>query len=241
MSAKPTPSNRRQRRAAARTKDSTATIDSHDVPLVRPDYNSRPTGKTLLQLADERRALLSAGTPFPPNNKQTTAHHANDDDDDGNDEVVVDKDGDFEFMSTEPLPALATALLYTVSLSAVHTTLDVLVLSQYAQDISFRPIVGRLVRLTPGLFLALWILHSERVNVRRYAVARQVFFFVVAGAAAGYLFYAGNEEGYYYVMRKAPPLGTLWVWSVVELELVWTMVHVVGVAAWVWWKGYGVF
>jgi hypothetical protein len=232
MSSTPTPSgNRRQRRAAARNKDTATTTStaSPDVPLALPDYDSKPTGKTLLQLADERRALLSNGQPFSISENAEA------------DVVTLDKDGDFEFMSSEPLPVLATALLYTVSLSAVHTTLDVLVLSQYSQDIFFRDIFGRLLRLTPALFLALWILHSERVNVPRYALARQLFFFVIAGAASAYLFYAGNEEGYYYVMRRAPPLGTLWVWSVVELELTWTLVHVVGVGLWVWWKGYGVF
>jgi len=59
--------------------------------------------------------------------------------------------------------------------------------------------------------------------------------------AGCYLIYSGNEHGYYMVMQKAPPVGTLWIWSVVEMDLALTMLHLVVVGAYTWWNGYGNF
>jgi len=50
-----------------------------------------------------------------------------------------------------------------------------------------------------------------------------------------------HDAAYYAVLKRAPAIGTLWVWSVVELELKWALVSVLGVGAWGWWMGYGVF
>jgi hypothetical protein len=151
----------------------------------------------------------------------------------------VHRDGDYEFPSTEPLDALATALLYCLSLSALHVTLDVLVLTQYSQEVEWAAIGGRMLRLTPALLVVVWFLHTPRMLA--LGAQRQLFFLVLAVAAGCYMLYAGNEHGYYFVMKRAPPLGTLWVWSVVEMDLLYAVVHLIPVAAWTWWRGYGNF
>lgn len=38
-------------------------------------------------------------------------------------------------------------------------------------------------------------------------------------------------------MRQAPGLGTLWVWSIVRLDLWWAVAGLVGVAIAVWFRG----
>lgn len=38
-------------------------------------------------------------------------------------------------------------------------------------------------------------------------------------------------------MRQAPGIGTLWVWSVVRLDLGWAVLGLLGVGVGVWWRG----
>jgi hypothetical protein len=226
------PHNRRERRAAARSKPTTTTtnepLDILDIPMATPDWTAKPTGKTLLDLAEERRAQLSGGTPFPKSTPSSS-----------DDEPHRHRDGDFEFMSDDPLPPFANAVLYTISLCALHLTLDVLALTQYQQPVVWREIFGRLASVLPALLAVVYMFH--RPEVRRWGRTRQGFFWAVAVAAGVYLIHAANEYGYYFVMKRAPPLGMLWVWAVVEMELVVALVHVVVVAAFMWVKGYKAF
>lgn len=48
---------------------------------------------------------------------------------------------------------------------------------------------------------------------------RQFIFFATAVPAGCYLIHISNRYGYMAVMRRAPPLGCLWIWSVIELDL----------------------
>lgn len=47
----------------------------------------------------------------------------------------------------------------------------------------------------------------------------QLVFFLGSVAAGGYLIYATNVHPYYAFMKRAPPLGCLWIWSVIELDI----------------------
>lgn len=46
-----------------------------------------------------------------------------------------------------------------------------------------------------------------------------------------------TKESYLKVMRQAPGLAVLWVWSVVKLDLKWAVLGLVGVAAGAWARG----
>ena len=48
---------------------------------------------------------------------------------------------------------------------------------------------------------------------------RQGVFVVLSVAAGCRLIYISNTFGYLAVMKQAPPLGCLWLWAVVELDL----------------------
>jgi len=50
-------------------------------------------------------------------------------------------------------------------------------------------------------------------------LAHQTFFFIAAVISGCYLVYITNTFGYYAVMKQSPPLGCLWIWSVIELKL----------------------
>jgi hypothetical protein len=51
-----------------------------------------------------------------------------------------------------------------------------------------------------------------------------------------------NEDPYYAVMKRAPAIGTLWVWSILEIPVGASALGALGPLIWgVWWKGYGIF
>ena len=40
-------------------------------------------------------------------------------------------------------------------------------------------------------------------------------------------------------MKRAPALGTLWVWAVVEMRLAYAVVGLLAPLAYMWWGGFG--
>ena len=66
----------------------------------------------------------------------------------------------------------------------------------------------------------------------------QLVFAAIASVAGVWLIQASNDDPYMAVMKKAPALGTLWVWGVVELrwEIAAACLTMTGV--WARWKGY---
>jgi hypothetical protein len=220
MSESATPRNRRERRAAVKEAAKRGEKLDHRAPMKMemPDYDSKPTVKTLYDLAAEQQELLAKGKPFPK-----TAADAEDE----------------EELGEVDIGALGNAVLYWFSLSMLHLTLDVLVLFQYRQDIKWIKVFGRLLRLSPALLLVLYFFH--RPEVKRWKISRQLFFLIASVAAGSWVIHSGNVNGYYAVMKQVPPLGTLWVWSVVEMDLLFALAHVVAVGSYMWWGRYGAF
>ena len=223
------PRNRKERRAAAKESGkhpSTSTLHaaSH-IPLSQPD-RSVPRGKTLFDIAAERQELLSKGQPFDPKH---------------GDGLVRDETGRVLVQPADdaPIGPLGEAFFLTTSLGMVHFTLDVLTFHQYAQDMEWDSIVKRSVTIYPVLFLAIYILHSK--TLAAFVVLRQLFYLVLAIAAGCYMIYAGNTYDYFAVMKRAPPLGTLWIWSVVEMKLPYAAASVVVDLAYLFWNGYTMF
>lgn len=225
------PRNRKERRAAAKGSKSQPkenheqTLD--DLILSHPT-RARPDGKTLFQLADERQVELDRASGKEPRVTRIPV------------ETQPEKDGDWEFMSDDPLGPWGDAVLYGSSLSMLHFTLDVLVYNQYRQDIVWKEIWTRTGVVVPILFFLVYVLHPTPAK-RWVAVGKQVFFLVTSIVAGSYLIKSGNKHGYYAVMKRAPPLGTLWVWSVIEMQLPYALVGLLAVGAYTWYYGYSTF
>ncbi|KIV99430.1 uncharacterized protein PV09_08862 [Verruconis gallopava] len=244
-----TPRNRRERRAAAKANGSnkstgkatgTSTIasastsanDYLNTPLPgieykKPDYNAaRVKGhKTLYEIAAERQEeLRKQGVYDKYEDKYAHGENA----------------GDHQFWSSpgdeEPIGPLGEAFVWGVSLSMLHFTLDVLVFHQYRQEFEWREIWTRMFTMMPALFVVVYMLHTKTAT--RWAKLRQAFFFATSVAAGCFLIKSGNLDGYFAVMKMAPPLGTLWVWSTIEMELWWAVTHVVLVCLYMWWNGF---
>ena len=217
-------SNRRERRAQARANATT----KNEVPLRQPSRDA-PNHKTLLDIASERQILNTASQSSYPSITTTK----------------INPDGSLSTTSSaSEVPDTTTSyldiLLYTATLTMLHFTLTLLVHHQYATT---PPSLGSILYTssvaspTPALILLLVsILHP-----RSSQLFAQILFAFLSVAAGAWLVHASNEDAYMAVMKKAPPLGTLWVWSIVEMRWEWAVGCLGVVAGWGWWKGYSMF
>lgn len=220
-------SNRKERRAKGPAPSAsfktapTISDDTVNILLQHPD-RAGPKGKTLFDLAAERQVELDKqnGVVRPPPVS----------------DVAKDPSASTEQVSIGPL---GDSILYSLTMAGLHVTLDVLVYSQYREDIVWPEIITRALTALPIFFLIVYLLHVEFSY--RFPLVRNLGFLVGSVVAGCYLVYSGNEKGYFYVMQAAPPVGVLWIWSVVEMELVYAVVSAAVVGAWVWWNGLNVF
>jgi hypothetical protein len=106
-----------------------------------------------------------------------------------------------------------------------------------------------LTRIRSAVFgLLVYFLHPHAANPglvpglppRYQAALRQVIFFTTSSYSGCYLIHITNTSGYMAVMKQAPPLGCLWIWSAIELELPWAILSLTGAVAFLWQRGYSI-
>jgi hypothetical protein len=220
--------NRKERRAKdsnsnAKSTGSALNTDEldHDAInylLKHPD-RAGPKGKTLFELAEERQKELDKLKPAGQNASRSTAPPVADD------EAAIGAVGD--------------ALLYSTSMAALHTTLDVIVYQQYREDIVWGEIMQRAGTAWPVFMLLVYLTHVDLSY--RFPTLRNLAFFVGSVTAGCYVIFSGNKHGYFYVMKAAPPVGTLWIWSVVEMSLLWAAASAAAVLWYVYYNNFDYF
>ncbi|KAK5947660.1 hypothetical protein PMZ80_001814 [Knufia obscura] len=240
--------NRKQRRArnSKKSKDE----DDANLPLARPPEKSnlKSRAKTLYEIAAERQAALAPGARSF--DKSPTKDNVV--------KVAIGPDGEIRPLDGNTLPGQPASedvnpwldtLLLAVSLSALHFTLEALTVHQYAEELRWKHVFWHTVlQAFPILSLLIHFMHGHLVSIRtskRVADAisglKQLLLVAIANVAGCYLIYLTNDKGYMAVMKNAPSIGTLWVWSVIELGLVGALAGVAGPGAYAWYHGYGVF
>jgi hypothetical protein len=249
--------NRRQRRAAASTSESakTTSITSADqIPLSRPPSTKSEAAKTLYEIVAERQAKLAPhGQPFPKsaqasNKTKIVKINANGSIED----TPAPGDRPEDLDSEESAKPIFDTVFLAFPLSCLHFTLSVLTVHQYAQELTFGSIIFNtafvafptlclLIHLLHGHLLALPGVAQPEVMRRVLSTLRPILFVLTANVAGCYLIHLTNDHGYYAVMKRAPGIGTVWVWSVLELGLTGALGGVIGPGLYAWWNGYGVF
>ena len=215
--------NRKERRAKKRAQQET-------VPLRQPSREP-PRSRTLVEIASERQLLNTSSSQNQAPSVTTTKTNP--------DGTLSTADLDVNSSAPEETPYLDVAL-YTTTLTILHFTLTVLVHHQYATSPpSLRSIFysSTVASPTPALLLVLVAL----LHPRSGQLVTQLLFAALSIAAGVWLVYASNEDPYMAVMKRAPPLGTLWVWAIVEMHWEWALGCLGIVAGWGWFKGYSIF
>lgn len=159
-----------------------------------------------------------------------------------------------------PPPPLIDTVLLSLPLAAVHFTLAFLAAHQYAQNIPVGqlvresaivafPILTFLIHFAHGHIISFGsgrILHHKMLkptarNITIYLVPtlRTAFFLPLAIYLGISLVLITNESPYYAVMKRAPAIGTLWVWCVLEMSVGAALLGVLCPIGWgMLWRGY---
>lgn len=180
-----------------------------------------------------------------------------------------DKNNDDD--SEAPIPPLIDTILLSVPLTTLHMTLAYLAAHQYAETIQLDSILRESIFVAfPILTLMIHLAHGHIMSFPGDAVSqsntislfpwsrdklsisflrkllfppslRTMTFLPLAVLLGVKLMVMTNEEPYYAVMKRAPAIGTLWVWSILEIQVGAAILGALGPLIWgVWWKGYGI-
>ncbi|SPO21978.1 uncharacterized protein UTRI_01966_B [Ustilago trichophora] len=119
--------------------------------------------------------------------------------------------------ATEMSPNVESILdlvIWTMPFGFMYTLLDVLVRQQYGETVGFADEVMRLVRALPVLAV---FIHYNLTSQRQALI--QGLLFIICSACGCALIYIVNKSPYDVVVQRVAPLGTLWIFSVVRLDL----------------------
>lgn len=240
--------NRRERRAKE-AKDSKIQ-NADQIPLARPPTQGdglKP--KTLYELAAERQAQLAAKTGTKTEIPIKESNVVN---------VAIGPNGEIKTLDGSALPTQQLdqdispwldTLLLSASLSAVHFTFEALTVHQYADELVWSKVFWHtILKAFPILTLLIHFMHGHLVNIKTskqtadfFGGLKQIVFLLVANYAGCELVRITNTQGYMAVMKDAPSIGTVWVWSVIELGLLGAVAAVAGPAAYAYINGYGIY
>lgn len=128
-----------------------------------------------------------------------------------------------------------------IPLLSAHIILDILVRVQYAQDITWENVTEQLdilkrAAIAGPILITLHLFFDHWKFTRLFRIGS----FLASVAIGTYLAYISNEEGYYFIMKRAPPLGTIWVWLIFEMHWAYAALSLVVVSTWMWLHGYSI-
>ncbi|KAH6689836.1 hypothetical protein F5X68DRAFT_189559 [Plectosphaerella plurivora] len=203
------------------------------IKLAQPD-RSAPSEKTLLQFAHERNLFDQADND--PRNKNRPKKVDDSDDDEEDDNPVISPNAE----------RILDTVLWVVSLTMVHFTFDYLVQYQYGIEMDIGAVGQRTGRACLLFLFLFWFLHEHRANpilvpglpLKYQTYVRQTIFTLMSVISGCTIIYLTNEYGYLAVLKRAPTLGCLWLWSVIELPLMPATGSLLVSAAFLWLGGY---
>jgi hypothetical protein len=147
--------------------------------------------------------------------------------------------GERPFNDEEPLGPVADGVLYSLTMAVTHLTIDILVYSQYREDVIWSEIFTRAATALPIFFLVVYLAHVD--FSLRFPLLRNLAFFVGAITAGCFLVRSGNKHGYFFVMKAAPPVATLWLWSTIEMDVLYSALSAAAVLGYSWWNDFSFF
>lgn len=98
----------------------------------------------------------------------------------------------------------------------------------------------------PVILLLFYTLHphpnpsifTPRLPPKYQHLLHQLLFFLGSVSAGCYLIYITNEHGHLAIMKRAPPVGCILIWFIIELDLIWALPSLICIGTFLWWGGY---
>ncbi|KAG8923497.1 hypothetical protein FRC02_011103 [Tulasnella sp. 418] len=106
------------------------------------------------------------------------------------------------------------AILLIIPFSFLYLCLDIVIHQQYAQHPTWSEEITRMVKNVP--ILSVFIFYSNRHKSTQLGQALLFALSVIAGVC---MIYQVNHAAWGVAMQQCPPLGTLWIYTIVQLDL----------------------
>lgn len=148
-------------------------------------------------------------------------------------------------------------IIWGVPFTSLFVLLDIMIQQQYAMHPTILQEIGRMLGTVPFLLGIIWISKSQGdalvkgqfsisilFTFTSSATIRPVFsrtrlqaILFLASTLCGCSFiYVFNESLWQDVMRRSAPLGTLWIYCIVKLDLLPCVVSLALVGGFIWWQ-----
>ncbi|KEY67995.1 hypothetical protein S7711_09325 [Stachybotrys chartarum IBT 7711] len=191
------------------------------IKLEQPD-RSGPSDKTLLHLAEERKLFQQA------------------------DERMRKKAQQPDLVLSPRVERTIETVLWSASLAMLHFAFDALVHQQYAMEPNMQKVWFRAGQAWLMFLFLFYVLHPHDSNYRLIPGVpnqyqrpiRQGIFFIMSIFAGCYLIHITNNRGYLANMKRAPPVACLWIWSVIEMDLLGAVASAAVAGTFFLWGGY---
>jgi len=90
-------------------------------------------------------------------------------------------------------------------------------------------------RMIPGVpILSIFIFYTTRYKQRR---RMQFFFFLLSILVGSRMIYIINHASWLTNLQQCPPLATIWIYTIVQLDLGPAVAALAMTAGFVWWEG----
>lgn len=246
-----------------------APIDAAGIKLMQPD-RSAPKETTLLDFAGEQNLFKQADARQRQLNKErgvSTTHQ--DEESEGGDDGEATVSPLAERLLDTMLWCVSLAMLHFTLDVLVQNQYAVeiewpVIVKRALQSLAGRwrplpvlpsPAQSRSQSSFPALLLTNAVFSLLFYNLHRHASdprllpglpsrvqypLRQMLFFLTSALTGCYLIHITNEYSYMAVLQQAPPIGCLWVWSVIELDLAWAVPSLAIAGGFMKLMGYGI-
>lgn len=119
--------------------------------------------------------------------------------------------------------------LWSIPFNTVFICLDVAIHAQYGQPVTIGSELNRLKSVFPSsIFILHYTLHHHE------KILSKLLLFSLSTIGGSYMIYILNKLSYLLVMRRVPPLGALWLYSVIRMDLYHALLSLGLVGLWCW-------
>ncbi|KAK0495363.1 hypothetical protein EDD18DRAFT_1310085 [Armillaria luteobubalina] len=136
-----------------------------------------------------------------------------------------------------------TAITMIVPFSFLLLMMEILIRYQYGKHPGLNVLVERMVSNVPMRSTISLLDRMPTVAAMRYKEHRrlQIGLFLTSIGIGCRMIYLLSRGTLYVNIRQVPPLGTLWIYAIVQLELGPAVLNLAIVAMYVWWKDLKIF
>jgi len=143
----------------------------------------------------------------------------------------ITKNDDDDSEATPLAEEIFSAVLLIIPFSFLLLMMEILIHYQYGKRPSFQTLVDR---MAPGVpILSIFIFYTTRHKAHR---RMQMLLFALSTVVGSRMIYLLNIGSWLVNMRQCPALATVWVYTIVQLDLGPAVLSLITVSCYVWWK-----